>query len=208
MRAQRAGTAVTGAALSVTHLWGHATLADCVTTNAGQTVCNVSAGLGGAVAFFLIFYLVMLAVMILAWVSIVKKAGYSGWWVLIVLVPIANIVFFLIFAFSEWPVLKELRALRSQASANLLGYRSPTGYSSGYGGWTQQPQPETPLPSFNQPQGSAPGAMSGAPFSPAGQPAQGGEPSAGGASPAAGWYPTPDGRRRYWDGTSWTDHYA
>jgi len=25
--------------------------------------------------------------------------------------------------------------------------------------------------------------------------------------PPAGWYPTQDGRQRYWDGASWTDHY-
>lgn len=23
-----------------------------------------------------------------------------------------------------------------------------------------------------------------------------------------GWYPTPDGRQRYWDGTTWTEHMA
>ena len=23
-----------------------------------------------------------------------------------------------------------------------------------------------------------------------------------------GWYPTADGRQRYWDGTMWTDHFA
>ena len=23
-----------------------------------------------------------------------------------------------------------------------------------------------------------------------------------------GWYPTPDGQRRYWDGTRWTDNFA
>lgn len=28
-----------------------------------------------------------------------------------------------------------------------------------------------------------------------------------GAAPA-GWYPTADGRRRYWDGAAWTDHFA
>lgn len=27
-------------------------------------------------------------------------------------------------------------------------------------------------------------------------------------STPAGWYPTPDGRQRYWDGESWTEHFA
>jgi len=24
----------------------------------------------------------------------------------------------------------------------------------------------------------------------------------------AGWFPQPDGRQRYWDGSAWTEHYA
>jgi len=23
-----------------------------------------------------------------------------------------------------------------------------------------------------------------------------------------GWYPTPDGRQRYWDGSQWTQHFS
>lgn len=26
-------------------------------------------------------------------------------------------------------------------------------------------------------------------------------------STPAGWYPQPDGRLRYWDGTAWTEHF-
>ena len=26
-------------------------------------------------------------------------------------------------------------------------------------------------------------------------------------SAPAGWYPQPDGRQRWWDGTQWTEHY-
>ncbi len=36
--------------------------------------------------------------------QIIHKAGYSRWWILIWLVPIANIVFLWIFAFSRWPL--------------------------------------------------------------------------------------------------------
>lgn len=35
---------------------------------------------------------------------ILRKAGYSAWWVLIALVPLLNIIMFWVFAFSRWPV--------------------------------------------------------------------------------------------------------
>jgi uncharacterized membrane protein YhaH (DUF805 family) len=61
----------------------------------------------GFSAFFIVFvvlYLAVFTVSIVAWVKIISKAGYSGWWVLIAFVPIANVVMFLVFAFSDWPV--------------------------------------------------------------------------------------------------------
>jgi uncharacterized membrane protein YhaH (DUF805 family) len=53
-----------------------------------------------------VLYLIVIVLMIAAWVKILSKAGYSGWWVLIALVPIVNIIMFFVFAFSEWPALK------------------------------------------------------------------------------------------------------
>ncbi len=37
---------------------------------------------------------------------VTKKAGYSGWWSLIMLVPLANVVAMWVFAFSDWPNLE------------------------------------------------------------------------------------------------------
>jgi len=51
-------------------------------------------------------------IMLVAYVRIIQKAGYSGWWVLVGLVPVLNLVMFLVFAFSTWPVLKENERLR------------------------------------------------------------------------------------------------
>jgi uncharacterized membrane protein YhaH (DUF805 family) len=65
---------------------------------------------GGAA---LAVYLVFLVVVMIAYVRVIQKAGYSGWWVLIGLVPIVNVIMFLVFAFSRWPVLRELDAARS-----------------------------------------------------------------------------------------------
>jgi len=45
----------------------------------------------------------VLAIFIVPIVMIIRKAGYSGWWVLLWLVPIANIVMLWVFAFADWP---------------------------------------------------------------------------------------------------------
>lgn len=65
---------------------------------------------------FGVFYLALLVAVAWAYVNIVRRAGYSGWWVLIGLVPIVNVVMFMIFAFKEWPVQRELATLRAIAS--------------------------------------------------------------------------------------------
>lgn len=65
---------------------------------------------GGAA---LVIYLAFLVVIVIAYVRIIQKAGYSGWWVLVGIVPILNVVMFLVFAFSRWPVLREREALRA-----------------------------------------------------------------------------------------------
>jgi hypothetical protein len=36
-------------------------------------------------------------------VRIVQRAGYNGWWVLIVFVPVANMLALWYFAFGPWP---------------------------------------------------------------------------------------------------------
>ena len=61
-------------------------------------------------------YLVMLLVFLLAYISIIRKAGYSGWWILTGIVPVLNLVMFLIFAFREWPVQRHLRSALMVAS--------------------------------------------------------------------------------------------
>jgi uncharacterized membrane protein YhaH (DUF805 family) len=63
-----------------------------------------AAALGG---FFLIYGIVSLAVIVLSLVcnyQIVKKAGYNGWLSLLMLIPLVNVVCYVIFAFSDWPV--------------------------------------------------------------------------------------------------------
>ena len=49
---------------------------------------------------------------ILVWWKKFSKAGYSGAMSLLMLVPIGNIVVLLILAFGQWPVLRELQAMK------------------------------------------------------------------------------------------------
>jgi hypothetical protein len=83
----------------------------------------------GAVGIVLILLWLASAVLgIVAWVRIVQKAGYSGWLVLTAIIPIVNIVIFLIFAFAEWPVTRELNQLRAMAGRQQPGYGYPPPY--------------------------------------------------------------------------------
>jgi hypothetical protein len=203
---------------------------------AGPLAATTTSGAAGAALVVVVVYLAIVVVSIIAAVRIVSKAGYSGWWVLITIVPIVNFVMLLVFAFSEWPVLREVKMLRAQASS-WPGYGNPPGYDlrGGPGGspWTPGGLPssgggaasatpsltDAPLPPFSA---VVPGAAAGgAPANdepasaPSGVVEQGAEQDSAdqagqeqAASAPPGWYPTPDGRLRYWDGSAWTDHFA
>jgi hypothetical protein len=75
-------------------------------------------------------FLVVGVVSLIAWVKILTKAGYSGWWVLIVfagIIPFLGALFalvmFLVFAFSEWPIERQLAMARGGGG----GYGPPPG---------------------------------------------------------------------------------
>ena len=206
----------------------HQVLQSC-TTSGNQVICpaGLSGGGAGILGALLIIELIFLVVFIVAYVKILQKAGYSGWWVLIGLVPFVNLVFFLIFAFTKWPVNREVEMLRAQLAG---GYGASPGYGGRppptYGaGPTPMPTPSgptaaigipmvvqteleavhAPLPTFGQ-------VMRGGPTVPAatfgGTPAEAAPSTTG--HPPAGWFPDPSGavgRQRYWDGTQWTDQY-
>ena len=77
---------------------------------------------GGAVVFELLF----LVVAIVATVKILPKAGYSAWYALVLLIPLVGFVMILVFAFSDWPVDKELRRYRQGGSGpGPGGYPEP-----------------------------------------------------------------------------------
>jgi uncharacterized membrane protein YhaH (DUF805 family) len=43
---------------------------------------------------------------LLPWYRIVTKAGFSGWWCLVFVVPLVNVVALYYIAFAEWPALR------------------------------------------------------------------------------------------------------
>jgi len=59
----------------------------------------------------LILSIIILVFVYPAW-RIVGKTGYPGALCLVCFVPLVNLLMFLFFAFSEWPIEKELKLLR------------------------------------------------------------------------------------------------
>jgi uncharacterized membrane protein YhaH (DUF805 family) len=54
-------------------------------------------------------WVIVIAVLVLYFIPVVKilnKAGYSGWWSLVILIPLVNIIMFYVFAFADWPALR------------------------------------------------------------------------------------------------------
>lgn len=56
--------------------------------------------------------LVPVALFVLGWSRIFAKAGWPGATAFLMLVPLVNIVLFFVFAFGDWPVLRQVRSLR------------------------------------------------------------------------------------------------
>ena len=82
-----------------------------------------AAGMLGGVAIFVgIFSLAVFIFAIIIYWRIVSKAGYNGALSLLLLVPVVNLVMLCIFAFSEWPIQKELNQLRQQVAMGQQPY--------------------------------------------------------------------------------------
>ncbi len=194
----------------------------CVTSATGQTVCNgTSTGFFAGLGAFLFVYLAILVLGILAAVKVVTKAGYSGWWVLITFVPLVGTVFVLVFAFSTWPVTREVQLLRAQLAEHRGqgGYRGAAGRGTGPGGSSHGVSDSAgPIPAAPE---NSPGEQAALPafgaflaggklsvLTPPGESPSSEPPPTG--LPSAGWYPNPGdalGQLRYWDGSTWTDQF-
>lgn len=57
-------------------------------------------------AWYLVFaapFILIFAFLVWAEIRIIRKAGYSGWWILTILIPVVNFIMIYVFAFSTWP---------------------------------------------------------------------------------------------------------
>ncbi len=95
----------------------------------------------GIVAVLLIGLVVLIssAIGVVCWCMIVKRTGYNWALGLLMLVPIANIVLFLVLAFGTWPIQRELESLKG-TQAGLAGAGGFTAAGGPAGGYS------TPLP--------------------------------------------------------------
>lgn len=154
-----------------------------------------------------VIYVVMIAFFIWAEVRILNKAGYSGWWALSMLVPLFGIIMFFVFAFSDWPVLQQLRAV---SAGQGFGYGGPP-TAPGAPPWGAVPWGAVPAPGAPTAPGAPPWVPNAAetlgstnPLEPDKSPVLGSSIPAPGL-PAPGWYPAEvQGKERYWDGVVWT----
>lgn len=88
---------------------------------------------GGIIATLALVYVGFTALLVASAIAIVRKAGYSAWWVCAGLVPLVNLVMLFAFAFADWPALRESR-IRRPDPAN----------PSGHPGFAYAPQPAAP----------------------------------------------------------------
>lgn len=124
----------------------------------------------GVVLVMIVIYAVIIAAFVFLYVRIIRKTGYSGWWVLAAFVPLLNLVMLVMAAVNEWPIERRL----AEAEARLaLG-----GDHGGYGGYGMSPGQQPPAGS---PYGQAPSYGQAPPFGQA--PPYGQSPSYGQPSP-------------------------
>jgi len=57
----------------------------------------------GFAGLHLLWMIVMMILVVVPFWKICVKAGYSGWFSLLILLPLINLVFLYFLAFSEWP---------------------------------------------------------------------------------------------------------
>ena len=60
----------------------------------------------GGISIWSLLLMLFILMPLLIYVPVVRKAGFVGWWALLIYVPIVNIIIFWIFAFIKWPAEK------------------------------------------------------------------------------------------------------
>ena len=68
---------------------------------------------------FGLFILLCLTAAVFVWWKIVGRTGYHPALAFFMIVPLANIVLLLVLAFSDWPIQREVEALRRQVAGGV-----------------------------------------------------------------------------------------
>lgn len=63
----------------------------------------------GMIGVHLVWMLVMAVIVVIPFWRICKKAGYSGWLSLLIVIPLVNLLFLYFLAFSQWPSQRTFR---------------------------------------------------------------------------------------------------
>ena len=63
---------------------------------------NIGIGIGPLLAIVTI----VAALVIIPYWQLFSKAGYSGWWSFLMVLPLINLIALYVLAFSEWPALR------------------------------------------------------------------------------------------------------
>jgi hypothetical protein len=54
----------------------------------------------------LLFVIALLVLVVVPYWKLWQRTGHSGWWALLMLVPLANLISLWVLAFKEWPALR------------------------------------------------------------------------------------------------------
>jgi len=113
--------------------------------SSGDALAAFGSLAGGLILCWLLFIVLLVVGMIYVYYKIFEKTGNSGWLALLMFVPIANIAIILYLAFSDWPVIQEVRDLRARVGYGSTGYIPPVGtYAPSAPTYAQPTQPYAP----------------------------------------------------------------
>ncbi|GAC1614952.1 MAG: hypothetical protein NVS4B13_09510 [Candidatus Elarobacter sp.] len=102
-----------------------------------ETAAAVTAAIAAMTGGMLLFGLVMIVITVAIYYVIIKKTGYNPLLALLILIPgIGGLIVMIMLAFTEWPIQRENRELRSQ-------FRG--GGGSGVPGPGASPYPSDPI---------------------------------------------------------------
>jgi hypothetical protein len=79
-------------------------------------------GTGIGLVLILVFYAAILGLIVALYWKIATKAGYPGWYALLMFLPCVNLVAIIMFAFQEWPIERELQQWRASGGTGGGAY--------------------------------------------------------------------------------------